>query len=515
MGRMTWPIVGVGVAALAAGTAFAGTQYASRASIDAVVPAEGSAIRTTTPTITLDTANVHTISDIKVTVDGRDRTDLVGYDGDGRLVLRTAALKDGSHTVAAHIASRNLFARNVSREWKFDVDTTPPPLRIASPKPKSSVNRRAVPVSGRTEPGSTVRIRWAGGSRTVTARGKKGAFSTTVPLKEGLATLKISATDRAGNTTRRVTQFMVDTKAPALTMAKVPTTMTETDTPVFTGRVSGEDTNAITVGAIVNGRTVTPARSDSAEGSSGPTVSFTGDTFSLSVGALPQGKNTVTVFAADPAGNRATTTSSILVDSTEEFGSKDMRAGARGADVKALQQGLVDRRFKKVKVTGVYDRRTEQGVRRYQAVHKLSQNGIFGPRTREAFFGKIVVTLSKFRLQLFRDGKVVKTYKVAVGAPGFATPTGSYVVVNKQVDPTWFPPDSPWAKGLGSIPPGPGNPLGTRWIGTSAPAVGIHGTYAASSIGTAASHGCIRMNIADVEELYDEVAVGMPVTFNP
>ncbi len=73
------------------------------------------------------------------------------------------------------------------------------------------------------------------------------------------------------------------------------------------------------------------------------------------------------------------------------------------------------------------------------------------------------------------------------------------------------PPNSSWAKGLGPIPPGPGNPLGTRWMGTSAPFVGIHGTPADSTIGTRASHGCIRMHIHDAEALYDQVVVGMPV----
>jgi lipoprotein-anchoring transpeptidase ErfK/SrfK len=104
---------------------------------------------------------------------------------------------------------------------------------------------------------------------------------------------------------------------------------------------------------------------------------------------------------------------------------------------------------------------------------------------------------------------------VAIGQAEYPTPTGTYKIVTKQKNPTWNPPDSPWAEGLGQIPPGPGNPLGTRWIGTSAPAIGIHGTYADYSIGTAASHGCLRMHIPDVEELYEDVAVGMPVEINP
>ena len=94
----------------------------------------------------------------------------------------------------------------------------------------------------------------------------------------------------------------------------------------------------------------------------------------------------------------------------------------------------------------------------------------------------------------------------------YPTPTGSYRIVNKQSNPTWTPPpDSDWAKGLGPIPPGPGNPLGTRWMGTSAPYVGFHGTPASGTIGTRASHGCIRMRIPDAEALYEEVVVGMPV----
>jgi lipoprotein-anchoring transpeptidase ErfK/SrfK len=232
----------------------------------------------------------------------------------------------------------------------------------------------------------------------------------------------------------------------------------------------------------------------------------------MSVGALPQGNNTVTVFVRDAAGNKAEVTSKVMVDSTEEFGSKDLMPGAKGADIKAFQEQLRERGYKKTKLTGVYDKQTQQMVARYQRRAELQPSGVFTKRTRENFIGRIVIDISQFKLRLIRDGKVVKTYKVAVGQPAYPTPTGNYVVVNKQADPTWTPPpDSDWAKGLGPIPPGPGNPLGTRWIGTSAPLVGIHGTYAPSSIGTRASHGCIRMHIKDVEELFEQVAVGMPV----
>lgn len=123
----------------------------------------------------------------------------------------------------------------------------------------------------------------------------------------------------------------------------------------------------------------------------------------------------------------------------------------------------------------------------------------------------VVVHRANRVLTLYREAKVVKTFRVAVGTSQYPTPRGLFSVIQKQRNPTWNPPDSPWAAGLGPIPPGPGNPLGTRWIGTSASAVGIHGTYASSSIGHAASHGCIRMYIRDVEWLYERVGLGTPV----
>lgn len=123
----------------------------------------------------------------------------------------------------------------------------------------------------------------------------------------------------------------------------------------------------------------------------------------------------------------------------------------------------------------------------------------------------IIIDRGNFRLTLWRHGRANQTYPIAVGTSSHPTPAGNFSVITKQMHPTWFPPSSPWAAGLGPVPPGPSNPLGTRWIGTSAPAIGIHGTPVPSSIGTRASHGCIRMYIRDVERLYSQVAVGTRV----
>ena len=122
----------------------------------------------------------------------------------------------------------------------------------------------------------------------------------------------------------------------------------------------------------------------------------------------------------------------------------------------------------------------------------------------------VIVDRGNFRLTWWKAGKRV-TFPIAVGSPDHPTPTGDFSVIQKQKNPTWFPPDSPWAAGLGPVPPGVSNPLGTRWIGTSAPAIGMHGTPSSGSIGSRASHGCIRMYIHDAERLYDLVDIGTPV----
>jgi lipoprotein-anchoring transpeptidase ErfK/SrfK len=125
----------------------------------------------------------------------------------------------------------------------------------------------------------------------------------------------------------------------------------------------------------------------------------------------------------------------------------------------------------------------------------------------------IIVNRSAFQLTLYRNLQPVRTYGIAVGQVGLETPAGLYNIENKAVNPDWHVPNSAWAGDLaGTVVSGtdPSNPIKARWMGIYAGA-GIHGTDAIDSIGTAASHGCIRMTIPDVEELYDQVPVGAPV----
>lgn len=114
---------------------------------------------------------------------------------------------------------------------------------------------------------------------------------------------------------------------------------------------------------------------------------------------------------------------------------------------------------------------------------------------------RIVVSIPDRKLALLEGDRVLRVFPTAVGAPSSPSPAGSYKIVERIADPTWY--------GKGKIvPPGKNNPVGTRWIGLSIKGYGIHGTNQPASIGHNASHGCIRMRNRDVEELFDMVQVG-------
>jgi lipoprotein-anchoring transpeptidase ErfK/SrfK len=134
------------------------------------------------------------------------------------------------------------------------------------------------------------------------------------------------------------------------------------------------------------------------------------------------------------------------------------------------------------------------------------------PTVKKAEYGPVIVIQRGANvLTLYSGEQTVRTFGVATGSAEYPSPAGTWSIVDKQRDPWWRPPDSDWAKDAKPIPPGPGNPLGTRWMGLSAAAVGIHGTPDAASIGYSASHGCIRMHVPEAEWLFEQVGIGTPV----
>ena len=135
--------------------------------------------------------------------------------------------------------------------------------------------------------------------------------------------------------------------------------------------------------------------------------------------------------------------------------------------------------------------------------------------TRANFGPVIVIRRNSHRLYLYRGVRLVRALTVSTGRRSSPTPLGRFRIVTKARRPWWYPPASAWANSAQSIPPGPGNPLGTRWMGISAPEVGIHGTPDAASVGYSRSHGCVRMYRREAEWLFRRVRIGTPVIIVP
>ena len=156
---------------------------------------------------------------------------------------------------------------------------------------------------------------------------------------------------------------------------------------------------------------------------------------------------------------------------------------------------------------------TVPGVaRRVKAPVRMTRPKVTEAQLADKYPVLLIADRNAFQLRLYKKLQLVKSYTVAVGAIGFDTPAGLYHIQNKAVNPTWNVPNSAWAGDLAgkSIPPGPDNPLKARWMGIFDGA-GIHGTDETYSLGSAASHGCLRMAVPDVIELYDQVPVGSPI----
>jgi lipoprotein-anchoring transpeptidase ErfK/SrfK len=195
---------------------------------------------------------------------------------------------------------------------------------------------------------------------------------------------------------------------------------------------------------------------------------------------------------------------------------------ARQVDHSA-RQGLIQlKNLRPYVAPGAYGRKLDQEQLVQKVVHELTANvrlpmrastRVVQPRMlADGFAPLIVINREANVLTLFKGTKLWRQFHVATGQDAYPTPRGNFHIVVKWVNPTWYPPtQDAWAAGLSPVPPGPDNPLGTRWMGLSYPGVGIHGTDEPSSIGQSLSHGCIRMQVPDSEWLFAHVQVGTPV----
>jgi L,D-transpeptidase catalytic domain/Putative peptidoglycan binding domain len=192
------------------------------------------------------------------------------------------------------------------------------------------------------------------------------------------------------------------------------------------------------------------------------------------------------------------------------------RFGRKPADARLLLRGLKPYVTKEQRGRAVDRGRAERMIVSALVAHQRGPLTLPGrtlePSVKRADFGAvIVIRRNSHRLYLYRGMRYWKLFPVATGTSSYPTPLGRFRIVVKWRNPWWYPPDSDWAKDLEPVPPGPSNPLGTRWMGISSPGVGIHGTPEPGSIGYSVSHGCIRMRISDAEWLFEQVPVGTPV----
>jgi lipoprotein-anchoring transpeptidase ErfK/SrfK len=461
--------------------------------VSAVTPGPDAYVKDPSAALVLKVKHLGKLQNVAVTLDGKDVTGLATQDGD-TLTISNQELADGRHSVHFSATSSNVFRHDVSKDWYFSVDTSVPKLEFDASLEEGQVNTDPATFSGKTEPYATVTV-VDGAVKASGEADASGKYVVKADLPDGESQVVVTTTDRAGNKRAKRLSVYVDAQAPSLKVTKLDKTMKKAGVSV---RVKATDQLGV------------------------PSVKFTLDgqerelkgpasKAKFMVTGLAQGKHVMVATASDKGGNEVTNKQVFTVDSTEKFGSSTMWMGARGKDVKALQNKLANAGVYSGKFNGYYDDATEKAVRKLQAKYGLEVDGIVGGNVLNALSGQIVVDLGDLKLYLYRDGGLIKSYSVATGQSAYPTPTGSYVVTSMQMNPTWYPPNSDWAKDAKPIPPGIDNPLGTRWIGTSAPGVGIHGTPDDASIGSYASHGCVRMHIWEVEQLYQYVVIGMPV----
>jgi len=484
-----WLVIGLLVIAVGATAAW---QFTTAPNVIAASPEAGAFTHLNTVPVSVKVDGMQSLSDVVVTVDGKDVTKKVDFSTDG-LSFTATDLTDGEHTVTLSAGTSNLYRHKIEKSWTFTVDTSQPKLHWATPDNAEVSTTDTITVSGETEPRARVSVSGVP-VKTEARAAADGSFSFPLTLPDGRYKLTLSAEDAAGNVKSASRRVAIDVNGPTIT---VPTTTTVTET---------EPTIEVTVKAPVPRPVLTITADD--EVIYEHTVA---EVAQVKLGPLSDGKHRLVFTATDKVGKTATTRQDIVVDTTEKLGEATLSFGAVGEDVRELQELLASNKLYKYTPNGEYTNGVVAAVQRFQKRMGQEVTGVADPKLIAALNGRIVVDQGLCKLYFYQKGKLKFTFPVAVGQAAYPTPNGTFEVVVMAKNPTWIPPDSPWAKGLEPVPPGSGNPLGTRWIGTSASGVGIHGTPSSWSIGSHASHGCIRMYISDVEKLYDYVQVGMPV----
>jgi lipoprotein-anchoring transpeptidase ErfK/SrfK len=310
---------------------------------------------------------------------------------------------------------------------------------------------------------------------------------------------------------------LADTPPPATTTTDTTTTTTTTTTAPVTVIPAG-----VTVGGVATGGLAPDVAAQAVLASferpvvlrlEKTKISVTPDLLGTTVSADSAVAKALTVAPNTTLGLRAAVNKPLVQAFVK-------RIAAR-FDRKPVDSRLLFRNFKPVVTPSVTGRRIAVGATVALVVEQLMRGTrapiaipatTLKPKVAEATVGPVVVIRRASNLLTLYNGmRPVRKFAVATGQTVYPTPLGRFQIVVKWKNPWWYPPNSAWAKGEKPTPPGPGNPLGTRWMGLSSPGVGIHGTPEDGSIGYSLSHGCIRMHIPQAEWLFDHIEVGTPV----
>jgi lipoprotein-anchoring transpeptidase ErfK/SrfK len=219
--------------------------------------------------------------------------------------------------------------------------------------------------------------------------------------------------------------------------------------------------------------------------------------------------------------------------SRHRLGTRIISLGSHGWDVAETQFLLRERGYPPGPLDGSFGDLSKGAVRRFQRHASLEVDGVVGPATIASLDGDrangpggltstetqqaraarrlVVIRRDAHRLYFYKGAQPLRVFTIGTGGTWMPTPRGRFRIVSKYRHPWWYPPNSSWAKDMDPIPPGPKNPLGTRWMGLSISGVGIHGTPHPASVGYSISHGCIRMKTRDAEALFRLVRVGTRV----
>lgn len=410
-----------------------GVVYASTDPVLQVTPPPEALVANTRPTIsgTWTKSPDFDVKSVEVRVDGKPRNVRVTEDGTGFTVRLRRRLSQGRHTAKAFLTYGLDTTRQVETNWKFTVDTKPPPLALAHGVRLYASRTSNVTITAKSEVGAQVEVKQNKVIvKNLVIANRKGKFKLRLGSLRKRNRLRLTATDAAGNIRSIVFPVVRDKTAP--TIAEMKPAQDETvkaAPPHIYVRFREKDSGLKSIKLWIDDKMVVAKGDDRSK-----RVTYSGD-------LLSDGLHKVKVKAIDYAG---------------------------------------------------------------QAVQKEWN---FTVDTR-----RIVVNLAERKLYYYANSGLQRVYSVAVGMPQWPTPTGSFQIVSKLVNPSWYNPGSSWAVSMPKyIGPGPNNPLGLRAMGISSPRILIHGTSDYGSIGTAASHGCIRMRNSEIVDFFPIIDRGVPV----